>query len=120
MIKNLPANAGDTRCGFDPWVRKIRWRRERLPTPVFWPGEFHGERGLAGYSPRGERESDTTEPTTAAAREAGRTVQTPGRLPTACRTPVGEPLGHSAQSVSPMASEMLYFLLMIPRRGALQ
>ena len=25
-----------------PWVRKIPWRRERLPTPVFWPGEFHG------------------------------------------------------------------------------
>ena len=32
-------------CGrprFDPWVGKIPWRRERLPTPVFWPGEFHG------------------------------------------------------------------------------
>ena len=28
-------------CGFDPWVGKIPWRRERLPTPVFWPGEFH-------------------------------------------------------------------------------
>ena len=26
----------------DPWVRKIPWRRERLPTPVLWPGEFHG------------------------------------------------------------------------------
>ena len=29
------------RPGFDPWVGKIPWRRERLPTPVFWPGEFH-------------------------------------------------------------------------------
>ena len=28
--------------GFDPWVGKIPWRRERLPTPVFWPGGFHG------------------------------------------------------------------------------
>ena len=28
--------------GFDPWVGKIPWRREGLPTPVFWPGEFHG------------------------------------------------------------------------------
>ena len=28
--------------GFDPWVGKIPWRKERLPTPVFWPGEFHG------------------------------------------------------------------------------
>ena len=30
------------RPGFDPWVGKIPWRRESLPTPVFWPGEFHG------------------------------------------------------------------------------
>ena len=30
------------RPGFDSWVGKIAWRRERLPTPVFWPGEFHG------------------------------------------------------------------------------
>ena len=30
------------RPGFNPWVGKIPWRRERLPTPVFWPGEFHG------------------------------------------------------------------------------
>ena len=29
------------RHGFDPWVGKIPWRREKLPTPVFWPGEFH-------------------------------------------------------------------------------
>ena len=30
------------RARFNPWVGKIPWRRERLPTPVFWPGEFHG------------------------------------------------------------------------------
>ena len=42
--------------GFEPWVRKIPWRRERLPTPVFWPGEFHGV-----CSPWGCKESDTTE-----------------------------------------------------------
>ena len=30
------------RPGFDLWVGKIPWRRERLPTPGFWPGEFHG------------------------------------------------------------------------------
>ena len=30
------------RPGFSPWVGKIPWRREKLPTPVFWPGEFHG------------------------------------------------------------------------------
>ena len=52
------------RCGrpvFYPWVGKIPWRRERLPTPVFWPGKFHGQRHLAGYSPWGSKESDTTE-----------------------------------------------------------
>ena len=38
--KNLPANAGDIkRCGFDPWVGKIPWRRSGQPTPVFLPGE---------------------------------------------------------------------------------
>ena len=35
--------------------------REQQPTPVFWPGESHGQRSLAGYSPRGKKESDTTE-----------------------------------------------------------
>ena len=44
------------RPGFDPWVGKIPWRREWLPTPVFWPGEFLGR-----YSPWGRKESDTTE-----------------------------------------------------------
>ena len=36
----MEAGGGGQRPGFDPWVRKIPWRRERLPTPVFWPGEF--------------------------------------------------------------------------------
>ena len=45
----------------DPWVGKIPWRREWHPTPVFLPGEFHGQRSLAGYSPWGCRESDTAE-----------------------------------------------------------
>ena len=35
------------RPGFYPWVGKNPWRRERQPTPVFWPGEFHGQRSLA-------------------------------------------------------------------------
>ena len=38
------------------WVGKIPWRKERLPTPVFWPGKFHEL-----YSPWGRKESDTTE-----------------------------------------------------------
>ena len=42
--------------GFNPWVGKIPWRRERLPTPVVWPGEFHEL-----YSPWGLKEPDMTE-----------------------------------------------------------
>ena len=42
---------------FNPWVGKIPWRQERLPTPIFWPGEFHGL-----YCSWGRKESDTTEP----------------------------------------------------------
>ena len=53
LIKNPPAMR-------ETWVTSLGWedpwRRERLPTPVFWPGEF---RGL--YSPRGHKELDTTE-----------------------------------------------------------
>ena len=51
MVKNLPASAGDMRHGFDPWVRKIPWRREWQPTPVFLPGESLILRRLVGYSP---------------------------------------------------------------------
>ena len=63
VVKNLPSNAGDIRdigsipglgrfqhwigCRFDPWIG----RREWLPIPVFLPGEPHGQRSLAGYSP---------------------------------------------------------------------
>ena len=36
---------------FDPWVKKIPWRRACQPTPVFLPGESHGQRSLAGYRP---------------------------------------------------------------------
>ena len=51
-------------CGrhrFDPWAGKIPWRRKWQPTPVFMPGESHGQKSLAGYSPWGCKESDTTE-----------------------------------------------------------
>ena len=53
LVKNLPAMG---RPGFDPWIGKIPWRRERPPTPVVWPGEFHGL-----YSPWGHKESNTAE-----------------------------------------------------------
>ena len=48
------------RPGFNPPVRKIPCRRERQTTPVFLPGEFHGQRSPVGYSPWGCGESDTT------------------------------------------------------------
>ena len=56
------------RCGFDPWVRKIPWRKKWQPTPVFLPGESHGERSLAGYSPWGHKELDTTKMTAVTAK----------------------------------------------------
>ena len=52
--KDSASNVGD--LWFNPWVGKILWRRERLLTPVFWPGEFHGLN-----SPWGQKESDMTE-----------------------------------------------------------
>ena len=58
MVKNLHAME---ETGFDPWVGKIPWTREWQPTPVFVPGEFHRQRRLAGYSPWGHKELDTSE-----------------------------------------------------------
>ena len=49
------------RHGFNPWVRKISWRRKWQPTPVFLPGKSHRQRSLVGYSPWGHTESDLTE-----------------------------------------------------------
>ena len=57
--KELVCNAGD--LGLIPALGRFPWRRERLPTPVSLPGESHGQRSLAGHSPRGRKESDTTE-----------------------------------------------------------
>ena len=47
------------RPGFDPWVGKITWRREWLPTPVFLPGKFHGQRSLVDYTAHGVTKSQT-------------------------------------------------------------
>ena len=49
------------RCRFDPWGGKIPWRRKWQPTPVFLPGESHGQKNPMGYSPWGCKELDTTE-----------------------------------------------------------
>ena len=50
-----------SRYRFDPWVRKIPWRRKWQPTPVFLPGKPHGQRSLAGYSSWGHKESNMIE-----------------------------------------------------------
>ena len=52
------------RCGSNPWVEKILWRRKWQPSPVLLPGEPHRQRSLAGSMPRGPKESDTTEHST--------------------------------------------------------
>ena len=48
---------------FNPWERKILWRREWQLTLVFLPGESHRQKSLVGYSPQGHKESDMTEAT---------------------------------------------------------
>ena len=51
-VKNLPAEVGDIRdIGLIPGLGRFPWRRAWHPTPVFLPGESHGQRSLAGYSP---------------------------------------------------------------------
>ena len=51
-------NAGDLR--FYPWFGNIPWRREWQPTPIFLPGEFHGQQSLAGHNPWDYKELDMT------------------------------------------------------------
>ena len=46
--------------GSIPGLGRFPWRRKWQPTPVFLPGESHGQRSLAGYSPQGRKESDMT------------------------------------------------------------
>ena len=58
MVKNLPARL-ESKVQFQ--IGKIPWRREWLPTPVFLPREYHGQRSLGGYRPWGHKESDMTE-----------------------------------------------------------
>jgi len=61
VVKNWPVSAGKhQRHRFDPWVGKIPLKRAWQSTPVFLPGESHGQRSLAGY---GCKESDMTEMT---------------------------------------------------------
>ena len=51
------------RFRFDPWIRKIPWRRKWQPPPIFLPRKFHGQRSLGGHSPWGHKGLDPTEHT---------------------------------------------------------
>ena len=77
IVKNLPAVQ---KIGFDSSGRKIPWRREWLPTLVYLPGEFHGQKSLVGYSPWACKELDMTKRLTVSLRSLNQviTVQTPG------------------------------------------
>ena len=58
MVKSLPVMQ-------ETWIQSLGQddplQKELLPTPVFLPGEFHGQRRLTGYSPWGHQESDTND-----------------------------------------------------------
>ena len=61
QVKNLLQCRRQRTLEFDPWIKKIPWRRKWKPTPVFLPGKCHGQGSLTGYSPKGPKESDKTE-----------------------------------------------------------
>ena len=64
IVLGLPGKESTCQCRrfkFDPWVRKIPWKRKCPLIPVFLPGKFHGQRNPAGYSPWSHKESDTTD-----------------------------------------------------------
>ena len=58
LVKSLPEM---WETGFDPWVGKMPWRRQWHPTPIFVPGESHGQRSLAGFRSWSHKELDMTE-----------------------------------------------------------
>ena len=85
----FPGGSNGKECAFNvrdlgliPGLGKIPWRREWLPTPGFLPGESHGESSLVGYSPRGCKESDTTEWLTLGTKHLSKQLPLPGTLST--------------------------------------
>ena len=62
VVKSLPINAGDVRdSGLIRGLGRFPWRRKWLTTPIFLPGEFHGQKSPVAYGPWGHKESDTAE-----------------------------------------------------------
>ena len=78
-VKNSPTRQ-------ETWVRSLGWEDPLewawKPIPVFWPGESHDQRSLAGYSPWGHKESDTTERLTLSFFHNLRNAKVPIPLPT--------------------------------------
>ena len=74
VLKNPPTMQELKETWVDPRVGKIPWRRKWQHIPVFLPGESHGKKSLAGYSPKGHQESDMTEQLSMHAREKVRSV----------------------------------------------
>ena len=91
------------RHGFHPWVGRIPWRRAWQPTAVFLPGEPHGQRSLAGYSPWGGQESDRAEATWHSRRTTVLRLPSavPGRIRKATSTRAGP--GADPQSCPPVS-----------------
>ena len=94
------ASACDAQDRFDPWVGKITWRRKWQSTPVFLPGESHGQRNLEGYSPQGRKELDTTEQLhyTAAAAAAKSLQSCPNLCDPTDGSPPGSPVPRIIQA----------------------
>ena len=102
----------------------IPWRRKWQPTPVFLPGESHGQRSLAGYSPWHRKETDTTEQLTlllSSSRgwDPRALSQVTTLLARSCAggspiCPQGLPLSHSAPSPAPTCSPALAPALQVP------
>ena len=98
------------------WVGKIPWRREWQPTPVFLPGESHGWRSLAGYSPWGLVTKTTTTTTTKTYLEPCPWVLGLASLTLPCTTlPASSPAWAAALQAHPSERAILASLLpMLP------
>ena len=99
-----------------PWVGSKPRRREWQPTPVFLPGECHGQRSLAGYSPWGGKESDRTEATEHACCHAK--VLVTQLCPTLCHTMDCSPPGSSVHGI--LQARTLEWVAMTSSMGSSQ
>ena len=103
VVKNPPPSARRLkRHRFDPWVRKILWRRKWQPTSVFLPREFHEQRSLGGYSPWGGRRvrynlvTKQLFPGSSVGKESACNAVYPSSIPVSGRSP-GEGIGYPLQ-----------------------